>query len=468
MQIRAFRADAVVIATGGNGLIYGKSTMSRHLHRRGGLALLPGRRQVRQPGDDAGPPDRHPRRGQVPADLRIRPRRGRPRLGAAQAARHRARPTTSPRPSATTSSKSSIPSTATSSRATSPPARSSRSARRAIGVGGGNMVYLDLRRHHAKQIGREAVLKKLEGILEIYEKFVGTDPLDEPMKIFPAVHYTMGGLWTGFTKDEKTGGLKFGDPNNMMTNIPGLYAMGEVQLRLSRRQPPRGQLAALAASSTACSAARASRTTSPTPPRSRPPMCPQATYDAIVKQETDRQNWLIKQHRQREPLPALAGDGQVDDRQLHGRPPQREARGDARRSCQEWKERYQKVKLSDTRHVDQPEPLVHPRAARHDHPGRGDPAGRPAAQRVARAHYKPAFPERDDANFLKTTIATYDATNNAAVITYGPVDTSLIPPRARTYGKKDAKASDAGGDDGAGGCCTTARAGREHLTLTCR
>ena len=48
------------------------------------------------------------------------------------------------------------------------------------------------------------------------------------MKIFPAVHYTMGGLWADFAKDEKTGGLKFGDPNNMMTNIPGLYAMGEV------------------------------------------------------------------------------------------------------------------------------------------------------------------------------------------------------------------------------------------------
>ena len=79
-----------------------------------------------------------------------------------------------------------------------------------------------------EKIGREGVLGKLEGILEIYEKFVGTDPLDEPMKIFPAVHYSMGGLWAGFVKDEKTGGLKSGDPANMMTNIPGLYAMGEV------------------------------------------------------------------------------------------------------------------------------------------------------------------------------------------------------------------------------------------------
>ncbi len=96
-----------------------------------------------------------------------------------------------------------------------------------LGVGGGNMVYLDLA-DIVKQIGRQAVLCKLEGILEIYEKFVGVDPLEEPMKIFPAVHYSMGGLWIGFRKDEKTGGLKFGDPSNMSTNIPGLYAMGEV------------------------------------------------------------------------------------------------------------------------------------------------------------------------------------------------------------------------------------------------
>ena len=73
------------------------------------------------------------------------------------------------------------------------------------------MVYLDLH-DTVEAIGRERVLEKLEGILEIYEKFVGTDPLDEPMKIFPAVHYSMGGLWAGFVKDEKTGGLKLAIP----------------------------------------------------------------------------------------------------------------------------------------------------------------------------------------------------------------------------------------------------------------
>jgi succinate dehydrogenase / fumarate reductase flavoprotein subunit len=68
---------------------------------------------------------------------------------------------------------------------------------------------------------------KLEGILEIYEKFQGVDPRTHPMKIFPAVHYSMGGLWVDYEKNATTGGLVLGSPANQMTNVPGLYAIGE-------------------------------------------------------------------------------------------------------------------------------------------------------------------------------------------------------------------------------------------------
>jgi len=88
-------------------------------------------------------------------------------------------------------------------------------------------VYLDLT---AKTTGiqREILHKKLGGILEIYSKFCGVDPLEVPMKIFPAVHYSMGGLWVDYAKDTRTGGLILGHPRNQMTNIPGLYAIGEL------------------------------------------------------------------------------------------------------------------------------------------------------------------------------------------------------------------------------------------------
>src|ERR1044072_7184316 len=213
MEIKSFRADAGVRATGGNGLIFGKSTMS--VICTGGAAsrcyqagaklgnaefiqvhptAIPGEDKCRlisesargeggrvwvprKPGDPRPPnsipeseryyflEEKYPKYGNiVPRDIATR--------------------------------------------------EIFEVCQQGLGVGGGNMVYLDLR-DITRQIGREKVLGKLEGILEIYEKFVGTDPLDEPMKIFPAVHYTMGGLWTTFKRKETSpGGLVFGDPAN--------------------------------------------------------------------------------------------------------------------------------------------------------------------------------------------------------------------------------------------------------------
>jgi succinate dehydrogenase / fumarate reductase flavoprotein subunit len=82
-------------------------------------------------------------------------------------------------------------------------------------------VYLDL-----THIPKSELDRKLGGILEIYEKFQGVDPREEPMRIFPAVHYSMGGLWADYVKNAD-GGLEMGAPQNHMTNIKGLYAMGE-------------------------------------------------------------------------------------------------------------------------------------------------------------------------------------------------------------------------------------------------
>src|SRR4051794_4607327 len=76
-----------------------------------------------------------------------------------------------------------------------------------LGIDGKPMVYLDL-----THIDRHTLDRKLEGILEIYEKFVGDDPREVPMKIFPGMHYTMGGLWVDFKQ---------------ATNIPGIFACGE-------------------------------------------------------------------------------------------------------------------------------------------------------------------------------------------------------------------------------------------------
>src|SRR4051794_20476015 len=225
MQIRAFRGDAVVMGTGGNGLIFGKSTMS--VICTGGAAS-----RCYQAGARYGNGEFiqvHPTA--IPGEDKCRL--------ISESARGEGGRVWVPRKAGDTRSPNSIPE----------PERyyfleerypkygnivprdiATREifdvCQQGLGVGGGNMVYLDLR-DITKQIGREKVLGKLEGILDICEKCVGAAPRDEPMKIFPAVHYSMGGLWADFAKDEKTGGLLRGEPRNMSTNIPGLYAMGE-------------------------------------------------------------------------------------------------------------------------------------------------------------------------------------------------------------------------------------------------
>ena len=91
-----------------------------------------------------------------------------------------------------------------------------------MGLGGKDLVYLDLT-HRSP----EFLKTRLGGIMEIYEKFAGEDPTKRPMKIFPAVHYSMGGLWVDWEKDEQTGGMKQSSPRNHQTSIPGLFACGE-------------------------------------------------------------------------------------------------------------------------------------------------------------------------------------------------------------------------------------------------
>ena len=86
---------------------------------------------------------------------------------------------------------------------------------------GRQCVYLDL-----THIDPHELTRKLGGILDIYEKFQGVDPRFTPMKIFPAVHYSMGGLWADYERTA-AGGLQVASPANHATNIPNMYAMGE-------------------------------------------------------------------------------------------------------------------------------------------------------------------------------------------------------------------------------------------------
>jgi succinate dehydrogenase / fumarate reductase flavoprotein subunit len=92
----------------------------------------------------------------------------------------------------------------------------SRAAKREVDAGRGvgplkNGVYLDLGTA-IERVGRDVIEERYGNLIEMYERITDEDPYQVPMRIYPAVHYTMGGLWVDY---------------NLMSNVPGLYVLGE-------------------------------------------------------------------------------------------------------------------------------------------------------------------------------------------------------------------------------------------------
>ena len=108
-----------------------------------------------------------------------------------------------------------------------------------LGVDGQDMVYLDV-----SHIPKETLDRKLGGILEIYEKFIGDDPRKVPMKVFPGVHYSMGGLWIDYEADNR-GDPVAGQPSEPPDEHPGAFRGRRGGLRVPRGEPAGRQLAPL-------------------------------------------------------------------------------------------------------------------------------------------------------------------------------------------------------------------------------
>jgi len=80
-----------------------------------------------------------------------------------------------------------------------------------LGVGTGLGVYLDFA-EAIKRLGKQIIDERYGNLFDMYERITGENPYEAPMRIYPAIHYTMGGLWVDY---------------NLMTTIPGLYSIGE-------------------------------------------------------------------------------------------------------------------------------------------------------------------------------------------------------------------------------------------------
>src|ERR1700732_1179252 len=407
METRTFPADAIIVCTGGNGAIFGKSTNSvvctgsaqSALYQQGAYyangefiqvhpTAIPGEDKLRLMSESArgeggrvwGPKDKNDKRAapSIPEGERgYFLEEWYPKYG-----------TLAPRDVA-------------------PRAIFKVVYEHDMGIDGQPMVYLDL-----THIDRETLNRKLEGILEIYEKFVGDDPREVPMKIFPGMHYTMGGLWVDF---------------NQATNIKGIYAAGECEYQYhgANRLGANSLVSCIFGGFIAGPAAVQYA-------RDQKAAASNGHFDSERKRQEEINGGLMKAEGNENPFKLWRELGELmtkDCTVIRYNKNLQQADG---RLC-ELLERFQHINLSDRSlwanttvafvrqlyNMLQLSRVIAQGAAMRDE-SRG-------------AHYKPDFPERDDKNWLKTTKAYFAADADEPKFEFEPVDVSLIPPRARRY-----------------------------------
>ena len=278
-----------------------------------------------------------------------------------------------------------------------------------MGVGGENQVYLDL-----THIPADVLDRKLGAILEIYEMFVGDDPRHVPMRIFPGVHYSMGGLWVD---------------NNQRTNVPGLLAAGECDYSIhgANRLGANSLVSCVYGGFVAAPAAieYAKNVQRNGSDGSR-------IYDQELKLQTEINDRLVKQsgNENQYLLHQEMGKWMTDNVTVVRYNDKLKATDN---KLLELMDRYKRISINDS-NLWATMALPHARhLANMLELARVITLGALNRNESRGAHYKPEFPDRDDEHFLKTTIAEYSG--EGPVFSWETVDVSLIQPRKRDYSK---------------------------------
>ncbi|MEK0316933.1 succinate dehydrogenase flavoprotein subunit [Cohnella sp. 56] len=283
-----------------------------------------------------------------------------------------------------------------------------------LGIDGENKVFLDLSHKDPKELD-----VKLGGIIEIYEKFTGDDPRKIPMKIFPAVHYSMGGLWVDY---------------NQMTNIPGLFACGECdyQYHGANRLGANSLLSAIfggmVTGPKAVEYIKGLKKSSDDVSESvfeRERSKQANKYESILKMDGSENAYVL--HKE-------LGEWMTDNMTV--------VRFNDRLEktigkIKELKQRYTKININDTARWNNAGVAFTRQLWNMLELAEAMTVGALLRNESRGAHYKPEFPDRNDEEFLKTTKATW--TPEGPQISYEDVDTSLIKPRVRDYSSNKKK-----------------------------
>lgn len=285
-----------------------------------------------------------------------------------------------------------------------------------MGIGGENQVFLDL-----THIPAETLTRKLGAILEIYEMFVGDDPRYVPMRIFPGVHYSMGGMWVDF---------------DQRTNIPGLLGAGECDYSIhgANRLGANSLVSCVyggfvAAPSAIEYAENLERKNTES----------NGIHEAELKRQQEINNQIINntgnenQYKLHDELGKVMTENvtvvRYNDRLK-----------ETDNKILELQERFSKLSINDSN-------LWATQAVPHARQlwnmlqlARVITLGALNRDESRGAHFKPEFPKRNDEEWLKTTIAEFS--EESPIFSYEDVDLSLLEPRARDYSKGDEEETD--------------------------
>jgi succinate dehydrogenase / fumarate reductase flavoprotein subunit len=274
-----------------------------------------------------------------------------------------------------------------------------------MGIDGQPMVYLDV-----THIDKETLNRKLEGILEIYEKFVGDDPREVPMKIFPGMHYTMGGLWVNFEQ---------------MTNVPGIFAAGEADYSIhgANRLGANSLLSCIYGGFIAGPNAMKYA-------RSLPAQTGDGGHAAEKQRQMEMNASLLNNSGTENPFRLWRELGDTMTR--HATIIRYNAGlAEADAKIVELQDRFRNVNLADKSQWANTSFAFARQLWNMLELSRVVVQGAKQRDESRGAHYKPDFPDRNDEKFLKTTKAFFR--NNAPAFEWEAVDTEFIPPRSRRY-----------------------------------
>jgi succinate dehydrogenase / fumarate reductase flavoprotein subunit len=292
-----------------------------------------------------------------------------------------------------------------------------------LGIDGKKQVYLDLTHLDGK------THQKLDAILDIYQKFTGDDPRKVPMKIFPAVHYSMGGLWIDWPAT--------GDPTRFerfrqMTSIPGLFAAGECEFGYhgANRLGANSLLSCIYGGMVAANEVYWYEEML----GKRFEEVPNKYFEeAEAKEVAFRQDLL--ERRGSENIHKLHDE--LADIMISNCTVVRSNRGlqEAIDKIKELRERYQHITLDDRSSVLNQTYQFANQFYYMLETALAIAKGALLRDEFRGSHYKPEFPSRDDDGWLKTTVAKFVSDQDEPTISYLPIDIRHLDPIQRDYTK---------------------------------